>query len=134
MLKKEASKIVGGLSTPGKMPCYSINLPATECKVGSILAQQAGTTCHGCYALKGRYRFKKTKRAMAWIFSDAILLKNIWSSLINKTFKQLNAERAVRRASYPKGINWFKKKFDRDLKVQASSFKRQAASSKRQAP
>ena len=65
MLKKEASAIVGGLSTPGKMPCYSINLPATECNVGSILAQQPGTTCHGCYALKGRYRFKKTKRAMA---------------------------------------------------------------------
>ena len=65
MLKKEASKIVGGLSTPGKMPCYSINLPATECKVGSILARVPGTTCHGCYALKGRYRFKTTKRAMA---------------------------------------------------------------------
>jgi len=65
MLKKEASKIVGGLSTPGKMPCYSINLPATACKVGSILARAPGTTCHGCYALKGRYRFKTTKRAMA---------------------------------------------------------------------
>ena len=65
MLKKEASKIVGGLSTPGKMPCYSINLPATACKVGAILAKAPGTTCHGCYALKGRYRFKKTKRAMA---------------------------------------------------------------------
>ena len=65
MLKKEASAIVGGLSTPGKMPCYSINLPATECNVGSILAKQPGTTCHGCYALKGRYRFKKTKEAMA---------------------------------------------------------------------
>ena len=65
MLKKEASKIVGGLSTPGKMPCYSINLPATECNVGSILAKQPGTTCYGCYALKGRYRFKTTKRAMA---------------------------------------------------------------------
>ena len=65
MLKKEASKIVGGLSTPGKMPCYSINLPATACKVGSILARVPGTTCHGCYALKGRYRFKTTKRAMA---------------------------------------------------------------------
>jgi hypothetical protein len=65
MLKKEASKIVGGLSTPGKMPCYSINLPATACKVGSILAREPGTTCHGCYALKGRYRFKKTKKAMA---------------------------------------------------------------------
>ena len=65
MLKKEASAIVGGLSTPGKMPCYSINLPATECKVGSILAKAPGTTCYGCYALKGRYRFKKTKEAMA---------------------------------------------------------------------
>jgi len=65
MLKKEASKIVGGLSTPGKMPCYSINLPAVACKVGSILAREPGTTCHGCYALKGRYRFKKTKKAMA---------------------------------------------------------------------
>jgi len=65
MLKKEASAIVGGLSTPGKMPCYSINLPATECKTGAKLARVPGTTCHGCYALKGRYRFKKTKRAMA---------------------------------------------------------------------
>ena len=65
MLKKEASKIVGGLSVPSKMPCYSINLPATECKVGSILAKQPGTTCYGCYALKGRYRFKTTKKAMA---------------------------------------------------------------------
>jgi len=65
MLKKEASKIVGGLSTPGKMPCYSINLPATECKVGAKLAQVPGTTCHGCYAMKGRYRFKNTKIAMA---------------------------------------------------------------------
>ena len=65
MLKKEASVIVGGLSTPGKMPCYSINLPATECNVGSILARQPGTTCHGCYALKGRYRFSNVKNAMA---------------------------------------------------------------------
>ena len=65
MLKKDASKIVGGLSTPGKMPCYSINLPAPECKTGAKLARVPGTTCHGCYALKGRYRFKTTKRAMA---------------------------------------------------------------------
>ena len=47
------------------MPCYSINLPATECNVGSILAKQPGTTCHGCYALKGRYRFGTVKKAMA---------------------------------------------------------------------
>jgi hypothetical protein len=65
MLKKEANQIVGGLSAPGKMPCPSINLPATACKTGQILARVPGTTCHGCYALKGRYNFKYTKIAMA---------------------------------------------------------------------
>ena len=65
MLKKEANQIVGGLSAPGKMPCPSINLPATACKTGQILAKVPGTTCHGCYALKGRYNFKYTKIAMA---------------------------------------------------------------------
>ena len=65
MLKKEANEIVGGLSTPGKMPCYSINLPAAACKTGQIMAKVPGTTCYGCYAMKGRYRFKNTKIAMA---------------------------------------------------------------------
>lgn len=65
MLKKEANEIVGGLSAPGKMPCPSINLPAVACVTGSKLARVPGTTCHGCYALKGRYRFKSTKIAMA---------------------------------------------------------------------
>ena len=65
MLKKEANIIVGGLSAPGKMPCPSINLPAAACVTGSILAKVPGTTCYGCYALKGRYKFKNTKIAMA---------------------------------------------------------------------
>ena len=65
MLKKEANEIVGGLSAPGKMPCPSINLPATACVTGSKLARVPGTTCHGCYALKGRYRFPNVKEAMA---------------------------------------------------------------------
>ena len=64
MLKKEARKIVGGLSTPGKMPCYSINLPAGACKLGSILAKISGTTCYGCYALKNRYRMPIQQAAM----------------------------------------------------------------------
>ena len=86
MLKKEANEIVGGLSTPGKMPCYSINLPAAACKTGQILARVPGTTCHGCYALKGRYKFKNTKIAMArrlaalahesWTTAMVTLMKN----------------------------------------------------------
>ena len=65
MLKKEANEIVGGLSKPGKMPCPSINLPAASCITGSLMALIEGTTCFGCYALKGRYKFKNTKKAMA---------------------------------------------------------------------
>jgi len=65
MLKKEANEIVGGLSKPGKMPCPSINLPAASCITGSLMALIEGTTCFGCYALKGRYKFKTTIKAMA---------------------------------------------------------------------
>ena len=66
MLKKEARKITGGLSAPGKMPEGSYNIPASACQTGQILAKVEGTPCSGCYALnRGRYRFKKTKNAMA---------------------------------------------------------------------
>ena len=86
MLKKEANQIVGGLSAPGKMPCPSINLPAVACVTGSKLARVPGTTCHGCYALKGRYNFKYTKIAMArrlaalqdsrWVRAMVVLMKD----------------------------------------------------------
>ena len=65
MLKKQASKITGGLSAPGKMPEGSYNLPASACQTGAKLALIPGTPCHGCYALKGRYRFPNVKDALA---------------------------------------------------------------------
>jgi hypothetical protein len=64
MLKKEATQITGGLSAPNKMPGPSINLPATQCITGSKLVKVQGSTCSGCYALKGRYRFPNVKEAM----------------------------------------------------------------------
>jgi hypothetical protein len=64
MNKEERKLITGGLSRPSKMPGYSYNLPAIHCKTGSKLAQIPGTTCHGCYALKGRYRFPNVMDAM----------------------------------------------------------------------
>ena len=85
MLKKEASQIVGGLSTPGKMPCYSINLPATECKVGAKLREIEGTPCYKCYAFKGRYNFPNVKDALQrrlaslthpdWVEAMTVLVK-----------------------------------------------------------
>ena len=86
MLKKEATVITGGLSKPNKMPGPSINLPAVACITGAKLARVPGTTCHGCYALKGRYNFKYTKIAMArrlealkdqrWVRAMVVLMKN----------------------------------------------------------
>ena len=64
MNAEERKKITGGLSKPSKMPGYAYNLPAIHCKTGSKLAQVPGTTCHGCYALKGRYRFPNVMDAM----------------------------------------------------------------------
>ena len=64
MNSQERKKITGGLSKPSKMPGYAYNIPATACHVGAKLAQVPGSVCHGCYALKGRYRFKTVKDAM----------------------------------------------------------------------
>ena len=64
MLIKEATKITGGLSKPNKMPGPSINLPASQCITGAKLVKVPGSTCSGCYALKGRYRFQNVKDAM----------------------------------------------------------------------
>ena len=64
MLKKEAKKITGGLSAPSKMPGPAFNLPAQACITGAKLVKVPGSVCHGCYALKGRYRFPNVKEAL----------------------------------------------------------------------
>jgi hypothetical protein len=64
MKLKEAKEITGGLSNPSKMPGYGYNLPASECKRGSLLADHEDTVCHGCYARKGRYAFSTVHNAM----------------------------------------------------------------------
>ena len=64
MLKKEAREITGGLSKPSKMPGPAHNLPAVACKTGAKLVKIPGSVCAGCYALKGRYRFKNVQAAL----------------------------------------------------------------------
>ena len=85
MLKKEAKQITGGLSKPSKMPGPAYNLPAASCQTGAKLAKIPGTICHGCYALKGRYRFTNVRLALArrlealahpaWVQAMTILIK-----------------------------------------------------------
>lgn len=57
-------ELVGGLSSPSKMPGWAYSLPAAECKTGSKLAKRAGTVCSGCYALKGRYVLPAVQAAL----------------------------------------------------------------------
>ena len=64
MLKKQAREITGGLSKPSKMPGPCFNLPASRCITGAKLVKVPGSVCHGCYALKGRYRFPNVQNAL----------------------------------------------------------------------
>jgi hypothetical protein len=56
---------LGGFSLPAKMPGFAIGILASRCKTGSKLAKVKGSVCHGCYALKGNYRFTGVQAAQA---------------------------------------------------------------------
>lgn len=58
-------QLVGGLSTPSKMPGYAYGLPANECKIGSILRKKKGSVCSNCYAFRGCYVFPVVRKAQA---------------------------------------------------------------------
>ena len=46
------------------MPGPAYNLPAWACITGRKLVNVPGSVCAGCYALKGRYRFKNVQQAL----------------------------------------------------------------------
>jgi hypothetical protein len=59
-----ALEITGGLSRTSKMPCFSYNLPAKDCGIGSKLRPVKNSVCSKCYAMKGFYVFKNVKNAL----------------------------------------------------------------------
>ena len=86
MKTSEALKLVGGLSKPSKMPGWAYGLPAKECKTGSKLVKVSGSTCEGCYALKGCYVFQVVQNAQyrrlasikspLWVGAMALLINS----------------------------------------------------------
>lgn len=86
MKTSEALKLVGGLSKPSKMPGWAYGIPAKECKTGSKLVNVSGSTCEGCYALKGCYVFKVVQEAQyrrlasikspLWVGAMALLINS----------------------------------------------------------
>ncbi len=67
---KEATAICGSLSNPSKMPGHGYALPASRCRIGSLLQLMPKAICHHCYALRGRYQFPRVKAAMEKRFSS----------------------------------------------------------------
>jgi hypothetical protein len=63
MLIKEATAIAGPLGYPSKMPGTSYGISAKACITGAKLNLIEGSTCHGCYALKGNYIYPSVKMA-----------------------------------------------------------------------
>lgn len=86
MTKKEALKVVGGLSNPGKMPGFGFGLDPRDCPRGSSLSKLENSICSKCYAKKGRYvfpivlqtRVERTKKMEnpEWISAMTTLIKD----------------------------------------------------------
>ena len=64
MTINQASELVGGLSNPSKMPCYSYSIPAKNCITGAKLRAVKGSVCSKCYAFRGNYGFPAVKNAL----------------------------------------------------------------------
>ncbi len=60
---REAMILIGGLSSPSKMPGHSWSTSALDCQTGTKLRETAGSVCSGCYAMKGNYRFPVVRTA-----------------------------------------------------------------------
>ena len=86
MLIKDAISIAGPLGYPSKMPGTSYGISAKACITGAKLNLVEGSTCHGCYALKGNYIYPSVKMAHEkrlagiaspqWVSAMVTMLKN----------------------------------------------------------
>jgi hypothetical protein len=65
MKLKDAKAICGSIGYPSKMPGTSYGIPAQACITGSKLAAVEGSTCSGCYAMKGNYIYPDVKKSQA---------------------------------------------------------------------
>ena len=54
---------VGSFSDTSKMPCKSWGIPADDCQTGSKLVEVEGSSCAGCYAKGGAYKWTKVFKA-----------------------------------------------------------------------
>ncbi len=109
---EKAKEITGSLSKPSKMPGHAYGLPAKECKTGGKLQNVKGSTCYGCYALKGCYVFKVVQDAQyrrlaaikdpRWVEAMALLINSkkpdVWVAIIEDYSPDIILEKLVHSA------------------------------------
>ena len=61
---RDAMILIGGLSSPSKMPGYSWSISAFECQTGGKLHEVKESICEKCYARKGTYTYPVVKKAL----------------------------------------------------------------------
>ena len=62
---KAATTIAGSIGYLSKMPGTSYGISAYACHVGSKLVNVPGSTCSGCYAMRGNYIYTSVQKAQA---------------------------------------------------------------------
>lgn len=87
MKTSEALDIIGGLSSPSKMPCHGWSIPARHCITGKKMARVSGSICSVCYALKGRYAFENVQDCLERRFqslTDTRWIDAMTTAILNK--------------------------------------------------
>lgn len=79
--KGVAEALTGGLSRPGKMPCYAWGISATRCRMGSVLGQKEGNVCHPdvCYAKKRNYARETVQAKLEERYQLLFDERNLWT-------------------------------------------------------
>jgi len=105
---KYAKSMIGPLSKPSKMPGLGYGLPAKACHVGSVLRSIPGSTCEGCYAMKGNYIYDNVQQSQYKRLES--ITRSDWVTLIVFLIgKQLKADtkgRKIRGKVYRKFFRW----------------------------
>jgi hypothetical protein len=91
MNARRAEEEGGRLSFPSKMDVAAWGISATRCNVGSRMREVTGSTCEGCYAMKGSFTFPGVKKVMEDNYRK--LFNVLWTPAMTAQIRWLAEER-----------------------------------------
>lgn len=103
---KSTEAATGGLAKASKMPGASWSISAKRCAIGRMLAQNPGSPCYFCYALKGRYVFPVVQAALERRYSAWRDSPQTWERGMIAAIYHLASSHG-RKHSTPYAFRWF---------------------------